>query len=59
MSRHTTTITVQDVPVTVMRVDQSDYISLTDMAKARTDSTRAADVIKNWLRTLRALVFCS
>ena len=55
MSRHTTTITVQDVPVTVMQVDQSDYISLTDMAKARTDSTRAADVIKNWLRTRSTL----
>ncbi|MGM9585000.1 MAG: KilA-N domain-containing protein [Faecousia sp.] len=57
MSRHTTTITVQDVPVTVMQVDQSDYISLTDMAKARTDSTRAADVIKNWLRTRSTLEF--
>lgn len=57
MSRHTTTITVQDVPVTVMQVDQSDYISLTDMAKARTDSTRAADVIKNWLRTHSTLEF--
>ena len=57
MSRHTTTITVQDVPVTVMQIDQSDYISLTDMAKARTDSTRAADVIKNWLRTRSTLEF--
>ena len=57
MSRHTTTITVQNVPVTVMQVDQSDYISLTDMAKARTDSTRAADVIKNWLRTRSTLEF--
>ena len=57
MSKHTTTITVQDVPVTVMQVDQSDYISLTDMAKARTDSTRAADVIKNWLRTRSTLEF--
>lgn len=57
MSRHTTTITVQDIPVTVMQVDQSDYISLTDMAKARTDSTRAADVIKNWLRTRSTLEF--
>ena len=57
MSRHTTTITVQVVPVTVMQVDQSDYISLTDMAKARTDSTRAADVIKNWLRTRSTLEF--
>ena len=57
MSRHTTTITAQDVPVTVMQIDQSDYISLTDMAKARTDSTRAADVIKNWLRTRSTLEF--
>ncbi|MFR5787277.1 MAG: KilA-N domain-containing protein [Christensenellales bacterium] len=34
-----------------MSIDQRDYISLTDMAKARTDAGRAADVIKNWLRT--------
>lgn len=33
-----------------MSVDQRDYISLTDMTKARTDAIRAADVIKNWLR---------
>lgn len=32
-------------------------ISLTDMAKARTDSARAADVIKNWLRTRSTLEF--
>lgn len=57
MSKHATTITVQDVPVTVMQVDQNDYISLTDMAKARTDSARAADVIKNWLRTRSTLEF--
>lgn len=57
MSKHATTITVQDVPVTVMQVDLNDYISLTDMAKARTDSARAADVIKNWLRTRSTLEF--
>ena len=45
--KKTTSITVQDVPVTIMNVDQRDYISLTDMAKARTDAGRAADVIKN------------
>lgn len=57
MSKHAATITVQDVPVTVMQIDQNDYISLTDMAKARTDSARAADVIKNWLRTRSTLEF--
>ena len=50
-------ITVQNVPVTVMHVDQNDYISLTDMAKARTDAARAADVIKNWLRARSTLKF--
>lgn len=35
-------------PVMIMSVDQNDYISLTDMARARTDA-RAADVIKNGL----------
>ena len=42
MVKKTTLITVQNVPVTVMHVDQRDYISLTDMAKARTDAARAA-----------------
>ena len=57
MVKKTTLITVQNVPVTVMHVDQRDYISLTDMAKARTDGSRAADVIKNWLRTRSTLEF--
>ena len=56
-TKKTTSITVQDVPVTIMNVDQRDYISLTDMAKARTDAGRAADVIKNWLRARSTLEF--
>ena len=64
VGRKTSLITVPHTPVTIMNIDQCDYISLTDMAKARTDATRAADVIKNWLRsrtTLNSLVlgrFC-
>ena len=50
-------ITVQNITVTIMNFDRSDYISLTDMAKAKSDSTRAADVIKNWLRTRSTLEF--
>ena len=57
MSRKTKLITVQDTPVTILSFDQRDYISLTDMAKARTDGTRAADVIKNWLRARSTLEF--
>ncbi|MDL2235340.1 KilA-N domain-containing protein [Christensenellaceae bacterium OttesenSCG-928-L17] len=55
--KKTSLITVQNIPVTIMTVDQKDYISLTDMAKARTAATRAADVIKNWLRTRTTLEF--
>ncbi|MGI6248340.1 MAG: KilA-N domain-containing protein [Acutalibacteraceae bacterium] len=57
MSKKTSLITVQSCPVTIMHFDQRDYISLTDMAKARSDATRAADVIKNWLRTRSTLEF--
>lgn len=56
-TKKTSLITVQDTPVTILRIDQNDYISLTDMAKARTDASRAADVIKNWLRARSTLEF--
>lgn len=56
-SKKTVVINVQNVPVAILNTDHQEYISLTDMAKARTDSTRAADVIKNWLRTRSTLEF--
>lgn len=57
MSKKTSVISVQDTDITIITVDQKDYISLTDMAKARSDATRAADVIKNWLRNRSTLEF--
>jgi hypothetical protein len=57
MNRKTSVISVQDTDITIITVDQKDYISLTDMAKARSDATRAADVIKNWLRNRSTLEF--
>ena len=50
-------ITVQDIPITVSEADIDDYISITDMATAKSDSSRAADVIKNWLRNRNTLEF--
>ena len=38
-SKKTAIITVQNIPVTILNLDQREYISLTDMAKARTDSS--------------------
>ena len=56
-SKKTSLISVQGTPVTIIDLNQNDYISLNDMAKARTYSARAADVIKNWLRARSTLEF--
>ena len=37
--------------------DEVDYICITDMATAKSDNSRAADVIKNWLRNRNTLEF--
>jgi hypothetical protein len=51
------TITVQGTNITVISLGNDDYISLTDMANAREGESRAADVIKNWIRTRATLEF--
>ena len=50
-------ITVQDIPITVSEADIDEYICITDMAAAKSDNSRAADVIKNWLRNRNTLEF--
>ncbi len=40
-----------------MTVNEKDYISLTDMANAKESESRAADIIKNWLRARYTLEF--
>ena len=50
-------ITVQNIPITISRADIDDYICITDMAAAKSDNSRAADVIKNWLRNRNTLEF--
>ena len=44
-------IIVQNTEINVLSHNGSDYISLTDMANGKQDESRAADVIKNWIRT--------
>jgi hypothetical protein len=48
---------VQDTEITVVSEKENDYISLTDMANAKEGEARAADIIKNWLRTRTTLEF--
>ena len=50
-------IKVQETEVTVVQMNDTDYISLTDMANAKENASRAADVIKNWLRNRYTLEF--
>ena len=50
-------ITVQNTEISVINLAERDYISLTDMAGAKSDDVRAADVIKNWLRNRYTIEF--
>ena len=52
-------IKVENTEITVLSIDEKDYISLTDMANAKESESRAADIIKNWLRTRYAIEFLS
>jgi len=52
-------IKVESFEITVISVNENDYISLTDMANAKVSESRAADIIKNWLRTRYAIEFLS
>ena len=50
-------ITVQKTEITIVAFGERDYISLTDMANAKEGESRAADIIKNWLRNRYTLEF--
>ena len=52
-------IKVENTDITVISVHEKDYISLTDMANAKESESRAADIIKYWLRTRYAIEFLS
>ncbi len=50
-------IHVHDTQITILSAEFGDYISLTDMANAKESQSRAADIIKNWLRNRYTLEF--
>ena len=50
-------IKVENKEITILTEGFQDYISLTDMANAKESESRAADIIKNWLRTRFTLEF--
>ena len=50
-------INVKNTEITIISIEEKDYISLTDMANAKESESRAADIIKNWLRNRYTLEF--
>lgn len=48
---------VQGAIINLSISKDSDYICITDMAKAKDGTGRAADIIKNWIRTRTTLEF--
>ena len=50
-------IDIQNIIVSITSIHTEDYICLTDMAKAKQGRNRAADVIKNWIRTRTTIEF--
>ena len=51
MAKKNRIITVQDILITISSADEVDYICITDMATAKSDNSRAADVIKTGCET--------
>ena len=51
------TINVKGTEISILKSGDNDFICLTDMANAKESESRAADIIKNWLRNRYTLEF--
>jgi len=49
-------ISVLSSEITTLKLNENDYISITDIAKYK-DSTDANDIIRNWLRNRNTIEF--
>jgi hypothetical protein len=57
MSNKTQIIKVQNIAISVTTKTNDDFICITDIAKAKGGDSRAADIIKNWIRSRTTLEF--
>jgi len=57
MIQKNTKIKVQNISISIITKNGNVFICLTDMAKAKDGDARAADIIKNWIRTRTTLEF--
>ena len=53
----TSIMTVQGIDIALTTINDEDYISITDIVKAKAGDNRAADVIKNWIRNRSTIEF--
>ena len=51
------TIQVQSIEIGIVSKNEADYICITDIAKSKKGDSRAADIIKNWIRNRTTLEF--
>ncbi len=57
MNKKNKQIDVKGISVSIFQTNKDDYISLTDIAKSKDGDSRAADIIKNWIRNRGTLEF--
>ena len=50
-------LTIQNTDIQIVQINETDFICITDMANAKKGDSRAADIIKNWLRNKYTLEF--
>ena len=49
-------IMVQNIDITLTKINNEDFISLTDIARSK-NSDEPKDVVKNWLRNKNTIEF--
>jgi len=57
MSSKIKILKVQNIDITVITSKDDDFICITDIAKSKGSASRAADIIKNWIRNRSTLEF--
>ncbi len=57
MSKKNKNIEVKGISIAIFQTKKDDYISLTDIAKSKDGDSRAADIIKNWIRNRGTIEF--
>ena len=53
----TSIMTVQGIDIALTTINDEDFICITDIVKAKAGDNRAADVIKNWIRSRTTIEF--